>query len=211
MRSKTFSLVTVLLLLSSLTLVIDSGEAEPTEPPVIEWNRTYGGGGDDRGYHVSATDDGGYVIAGTTNSFGAGNSDIWLVKTDSAGNMMWNETYGGSNNEWMRYMIQTSDGGYGIVGFTGSGNYDLLFVKTDANGSLQWSQTYGGGGFDQGYSLVEITGDGFAIAGFTDSQGAGNRDFWLIRTDVAGNMLWSRTYGGSQDDTGTAMVRGRRR
>lgn len=101
-------------------------------PPPTEWNKTYGGTGDDWAGSVVQTSDGGFVMAGGTDSFGAGDYDFWLVKTDAEGNMEWNKTYGGERSEMATFLVQTGDGGYALAGYTGSfgaGYDDLWLVK----------------------------------------------------------------------------------
>jgi hypothetical protein len=106
----------------------------------------YGGTNPDWTYALVQTSDGGYALAGETWSFGAGDSDFWLVKTDASGNIQWNQTYGGTNPDVAYALVQTSDGGYALAGGTGSFGTggDFWLVKTDANGYSQWSRTYGG-------------------------------------------------------------------
>jgi hypothetical protein len=171
------------------------------------WNQTYGGADVDIALSVVGTGDG-YALAGYTMSFGAGLADFWLVKTDSAGNMMWNQTYGGADYDFAYSVVQTGDGGYALAGYTmsfGAGGYDIWLVKTDSTGNVQWSQTYGGADYDIALSVVE-TGDGYVLAGSTDSFGAGEWDFWLVKTDSAGNMMWNQTYGGADVDIALSVV-----
>lgn len=175
----------------------------------VVWNRTYGGTNGEAQPTIVKASDGGYAIAAVTDSFGAGSNDFWLVKTDADGNAQWNKTYGGSDTDCARYMILTQDGGYAIVGFTasyGAGAYDFLFVKTDAAGNMQWYKTYGGSSYDQAYCIVQTNDGCYTIAGFTQSYGAGGRDIWLVKTDTAGDMLWGRTYGGSGNDYPSYMI-----
>jgi hypothetical protein len=147
------------------------------------WSKTYGGGDFEMGTSVNVTPDGGYIITGKTDSYGAGGSDLWLIKTDSNGDTLWTRTYGGASNEEGRSVRVASDGGYIITGSTGSygnGSYDVWLLKTNTDGELLWSETFGGTGIDKGYS-VEITGDNsFLIMGKTKSYGAGDYDAWLI-------------------------------
>ncbi len=149
-----------------------------------KWNRTYGGTGRDWARSVVQTVDGGYAIAGFTESFGAGNSDFWLIKTNSVGKMQWNQTYGGTGTDCAYSVVQTVDGGYVIAGEIGSlrtGHHGFWLVKADSTGNMQWNRTYGGTGNDHGCSVVQTNDGGYAIAGFTESFGAGNSDFWLIK------------------------------
>jgi hypothetical protein len=176
---------------------------------VMEWNRTYGGTEDDAAWSLVTTSDGGYALAGVTDSFGAGYYDFWLVKTDALGNMQWNRTYGGASFDVPYSLIETSDGGYALVGDTnsfGSGSFDFWLVKTDAVGNMQWNQTYGGTEYDFASSLVGASDGGYAIAGQTRSFGAGDYDFWLVKTDAVGNMQWNQTYGGTAGDAAFSLV-----
>jgi predicted secreted protein len=162
------------------------------------WNKTYGGTGTDIAYRIVQSGDGGYVLTGSTSSFGAGSQDAWLIKTDASGNTQWNKTYGGTGNDYVVDVIQTSDGGYAISGMTGSsgaGGQDAWIVKTDAAGTMLWNKTYGGTGTDFGESLVQNGDGGYECAGYTTSFGAGGMDCWFVKTDSAGNILWNKTYG----------------
>jgi hypothetical protein len=169
-----------------------------------EWNMTYGGSLNDRGLSLIQTSDGGFALEGGTTSFGAGGSDYWLIKTDANGQPEWNQTYGGSQDDFGNVIIQTSEGGFAIAGGTksyGMGNYDLWLVKTNASGHHEWNQTYGGGG-DEGHceSFVQTKDGGFALGVETTSYGAGDADFWLVRTDSSGQHMWNKTFGGFVDD-----------
>lgn len=173
------------------------------------WNQTYGGAEDDNALSLVQNSDGGYTIAGTTGSFSGGNSDFWLIKTDAAGNELWNQTYGGPEIDLARSLVQTSDDGYAILGITrsfGAGGVDFWLVKTDADGMLQWSQTYGGPADDFALNVVETSDSGYALIGNTLTYGAGDFDFWLIKTDSTGNELWNQTYGGPESDSGLSLV-----
>jgi len=175
----------------------------------MSWSKTYGGAGPEVANSVVQTSDGGYAIAGYTSSYGAGLEDFWLVKTDSAGTVQWNKTYGGTSDEVANSVVQTDDGGYAIAGYTffyGPGAYDFLLVKTDSAGNMQWSKTYGGARADMGRSMVQTSDGGYALAGDTYSYGAGSNDFWLVKTDSAGNMQWNKTYGGEKADLAYSVV-----
>jgi len=173
------------------------------------WNRTYGGRSEDTASCIIRTSDGGYAIAGKTYSFGAGSWDFWLVKTDSSGNVVWNKTYGGEDSEVASSVVQSSDGGYALAGYTmsyGAGFGDFWLVVTDPNGNAQWNRTYGGTNNEYASSIIQNSDGGYAIAGRTYSFGAGSWDFWLVKTDTVGNMLWNRTYGGTGWDEAYSMV-----
>jgi hypothetical protein len=189
--------VTVLLglFLVSTAFALDPGDTL--------WTRTYGGGTEDLAYSVQQTTDGGYIVAGYTDSFGAGVEDIWLLKTDANGDTVWSRTYGGNSTEEGWSVHQTSDGGYIIAGHTrsfGAGGADIYLVKTDANGDSLWTRTYGGTQYDQAWCMQLTTDGGYIIGGYTESFGAGSGDIWLIKTDADGDTLWTRTYGGGQYD-----------
>jgi predicted secreted protein len=174
----------------------------------MQWNKTYGGTGTEKSGDMCLTSDGGYAMSGYTTSIGAGGQDFWLVKTDAAGNMLWNMTYGGTGNEYAYHVEQTLDGGYALLGQTsslGAGGNDFWLVKTDASGNMQWNQTYGGPGNDIGIHVLQTVEGGYALAGSTSSFGAGSNDAWLIKTDAAGNMQWNKTYGGTGMEFGQCL------
>jgi hypothetical protein len=169
----------------------------------MQWNKTYGGALDEVSGDMYQTTDGGYALAGTTYSFGAGGEDFWLVKTGADGGAYWAKTYGGTGDERAYVMVQTSDGGYALAGYTdsfGAGNLDFYLVKTDAAGNMEWSKTYGGTGMDLAYTMIRTGDGGYALAGYTDSFGAGSNDTWLVKTDASGTMQWNKTYGGTGAD-----------
>jgi len=168
------------------------------------WSKTFGGSYIDYAYSVNQTTDGGYIIAGYTLSYGAGGSDVWLIKTDDSGNQLWSKTFGGSGYDYARSVKQTTDGGYIIAGYTESyrpGFKDVwLLIKTDGSGNQLWSNTFGDSFADDAYSVQQTTDGGYIIAGRTGSYGAGSYDVWLIKTDGSGNQLWSNTFGDSFAD-----------
>jgi len=167
------------------------------------WSRTFGGSGLDRCSSIGRTSDNGYLLGGNTISFGAGNTDFWLVKTDATGEGLFSHTYGGHEYDECYAVKQTSDGGCVLAGYTesfGAGITDFWLVKTNANGDSSWSRTFGGSQLDVCLSVEQTSGGGYILTGYTFSFGAGGADFWLVKTDANGNQLWSRTFGGSDDD-----------
>jgi len=173
------------------------------------WTRTYGGAADDEGYSVQVTADDGFIIAGTTHSFGAGSGDVWLVRTDGVGETLWTRTFGGPQDDRGVSVVQAADGGFVVCGSTmsfGPYNYNVYLVKADSAGNLVWSRTFGGDNDDKGAAVAQTSDAGFILAGFTYSFGAGNYDFHLVRTDAAGDTLWTRTYGGAASDQAAAVL-----
>lgn len=174
----------------------------------VMWTQTYGGSQYDYALSVVETVDTGYIIAGVTNSFGAGLRDLYLIKTDSTGDTIWTKTHGGTDNDVGAAVLQTQDGGYIILGTTysyGAGSGDVWLVKTDASGNIVWTQTYGGADSDAGWDLQPTADGGYIIAGQTRSFGAGDFDVYLIKTDSLGDTLWTRTFGGTGDDRGFSV------
>jgi hypothetical protein len=157
------------------------------------WTKTFGGRGDDYGGCVRQTSGGGYIISGSTGSYGAG-SDAWLIKTDADGNLTWSRTFGGTRDDDGGQVQQTADGGYIIAAATfshGAGNADAWLIRTDAIGDTIWTRTFGGSGMDGAGSVQPTQDDGYIVVGYTDEYGAGGSDVWLIKTDEEG-----RVYGG---------------
>ena len=166
-----------------------------------EWNRTYGGVDKDMAYSVQQTSDGGYVLAGTTASYGTGEDGFWLIKTDANGDEEWNRTFGGEDSARGFSVQQTSDGGYILAGTTysyGAGGHDVWLIRTDTNGDEQWNKTFGGVGTDLGESVQQTSDGGYIIAGLRDDE-AGKGGAWLIKTDTNGAEMWNRTFVGNLD------------
>jgi hypothetical protein len=172
------------------------------------WDKTFGGDQNDFSIMEQQTTDGGFIIAGTTESFGNGMQDFWLIKTDADGNEEWNQTYGTAENDRTQYVEQTSDGGYVITGGTGNfenNNQDAWLIKTDENGNLEWQQTYGGNGNEKTYTVHQETDGSYILAGLTSSYGNGTYDAYLIKTDSLGNEIWSQTFGGPEIENAYSM------
>jgi hypothetical protein len=173
----------------------------------VEWTRNYGGVLDDEAYDLVQTGDGGYALAGETESYGLGPSDAWLVKTDAAGNHEWNVTYEGKDRDGARALILTSDGGFALAGYYESGSQDDYWLgKADAGGHLEWSHTYGGTENDIAQSVVQTPDGGYALVGCARSLGDLAGDFWLVKTDRHGHRQWSQKYGGAFNDEAKSIV-----
>lgn len=176
------------------------------------WSRVLGGSGEDVGYYVQQTEDGGYIVTGSTNSYSMGDEMLWLVKTDCNGSLIWDRTFGGfvsSSGDGGWSVQQTSDGGYIVAGYAqsmGAGRKDLWLIRTDGNGSLIWDRTFGGREDDVGMSVLQSSDGGYIVAGRTASFGQGRDDIWLLKTDSAGRELWNETFGGRGDDAGFQVV-----
>jgi hypothetical protein len=159
-----------------------------------EWNMTYGGIGAEHGYTIAQTVDGGYILAGTTNSSGAGGDDVYVVKTDANGTLVWSRAFGGNGTETAEGVVQAADGGFVIAGSSdsfGAGNVDAWLIKTDVNGNMMWNHTYGSAGADAFAAIVLANyGGGYAMTGYSTGG------LWLVQTDENGTEQLNRTYGG---------------
>jgi len=167
------------------------------------WTKTYGMAGDEQAWSVRQLQGGGYIMAGYTNSTGAGGLDVYLLKTDANGNLIWAKTFGGTSVEDGFSVEETNDRGYILAGATesfGSGLFDVYVIKTDSAGTMQWAKTYGDTLNDYGQTIHQTTDGGYIIGGSTGSFGAVGSDAYLIKTDSAGGVLWSKTFGGVGND-----------
>ncbi len=170
-------------------------------------DKTYGGSNYDFGNSVQQTAGGGYIIAGETESFGAGGSDAWLIKTDPDGNEVWDKTFGGASYECGQAVRQTSDGGYIIVGEATTdsvGWRDAWLIKTDADGGKLWDKTFGGGGDVYARSVRQTSDGGYIVAGSMPGSSF-KSDFWLLKTDPNGEKDWERTFGGADYEDGNSV------
>jgi len=187
----------------------------------INWQKTYGGSEWDGANSIYSTSDHGFVIAGFSLSsdgdvsINHGGEDYWILKLDSAGNIQWQKSFGGSGNEEANSIKQTNDGGYIVVGFTTSTNgdvtynhglYDYWIVKLDNVGNIEWQKTYGGSGFDEARDVIQIIEHGYLVVGNSQSEDGditgnhGGHDFWILKLDSIGNILFQQSYGGSATD-----------
>ena len=155
------------------------------------WTKFYGGSDPDIeiGFALEQTIDGGYLLAGRADGYGAGASDFLIIKTNAAGDSIWSKTFGGSSNERAFTIIKTTGGGFLIGGYTstfGGGFFDFYLVRTDENGDSLWTRTYGGSWQEMAYDIKETDDGGFVIAGYTQTYGAGLFDFYLVKTNADG-------------------------
>ncbi|RZN83794.1 MAG: hypothetical protein EVB11_03480 [Winogradskyella sp.] len=201
----------------------------------LEWQKTYGGSQDDRGREIIQTQDGGYAIIGTSESSdfdvteNNGSQDFWISKLDAAGNISWQKSFGFQGDDMGVSVIQTSDFGYLLTGVldvtssNGQGNTnrntarhaggDYWAIKLDASGNLQWSRYFGGNFTDTPVGAVEMNDGGFIIAGGSDSEDTdisankGTYDFWVVRVNADGDLVWEKSFGGTETDEARAMVK----
>jgi hypothetical protein len=187
------------------------------QKPTIQWQKSYGGSFYDKALSVVATNDGGYVVCGHSESSNydvtsnQGNFDFWILKINNTGQIEWKSSWGGSGPDYLQQVIQSPDGGFLCVGNTNSSNGDIVgskgqidywAVKINSSGILQWKKNYGGSSNDWGYSACIASDGGYIIAGYSESndqnvsENHGNIDFWVLKIDDNGNILWQKTYGG---------------
>ncbi|MCD4745213.1 MAG: hypothetical protein K8R58_02820, partial [Bacteroidales bacterium] len=166
------------------------------------WDKFTGSYDDDELQYITRYENN-YFLSGHTRSFGQGIADIYIARMDENGNFLWFKTIGGYSSDLNRAIKVTSDNNLIIAGYTnsfGSGNFDFILSKLDFDGTHLWSKTYGGYNHDYIFDVVETSDNGFLALGYTNSFGAGNYDILLIKTDNSGNLIWSSTYGGYNDD-----------
>ena len=174
--------------------------ASTTEVNAESWQKTLGGSEDDSANSVQLTNDGGYIIAGETPSYGGVGLDAWLINMDSEGNTIWERTFDGSPIDEAFSFQQMDDGGYIIVGYTypqgdhGEGAGDAWLIKSDSEGNKIWDRILGGSKVDVANSIQHTSDGEYIIAGSTYSYGAGSRDAWLIKIDSEGNRIWDKTF-----------------
>ena len=164
----------------------------------IEWQRAYGGTGTDSAKSVQQTSDGGYIVAGYTESFGAGGRDFWVLKLDSTGEVEWQKTYGGAFDEIAFSIQQTSDEGYVVAGSAclfGPGGSDSWVLKLTPTGDIVWQRRYEGSSWERVESVQQTNDSGYVIVGATHSFGAGDTDFWVLKLTSTGDIEWQNTYG----------------
>ncbi len=194
----------------------------------IQWQKTLGGSGNEGAASVIQTSDGGYLLAGNTDSsdgdisaYHGGDRNMWIVKLSSTGAIEWEKNYGGSMEDRAHSVIQTTDGGYAVAGFSGSadgdatvnkGSLDVWVVKTDGTGTLQWQKSFGGSGIDIANCIKQTADGGFAISGLSNSNDGdvsgshGGQDFWVLKLNGTGVLEWQKALGGTGDDGSTSLL-----
>jgi len=183
------------------------------QTPDTIWTKLYGDTDYERGNSIVITDDNGFAIIGAADALYSGGNitegDIWLVRTNSTGDTLWTKTYGGSGIDEGNSIYKTSDGGFILAGARSNNIliYDAWLIRTDSNGDTLWTKTYGENfGEELASSVIETSDGGFAFTGFRNTQTTFSRDVWLVRTDAAGDTLWTRTFGGTGTDLGSAVL-----
>jgi hypothetical protein len=173
------------------------------------WAKTFGGKGEDMGRSVIQTFICDYLILGETNSSGAGDFDLYLLKVDGDGKELWAKTFGGPKPDYGSSVKEVKGGGFVLLGQTssfGAGDSDLYLLKVDDSGNELWAKTFGEKGKEEGKSVVQTRRDGsLVLLGTTESYGAGKKDMYLVKTDSDGNELWAKTFGGKGNDEGWSV------
>lgn len=175
----------------------------------LEWSKLIGNSGIDQGNKIIQTSDKGYAIAGFTNSAGSGGYDMYLIKTDSVGNLEWDRTFGGSDWDFADALVQTPDGGYLIAGSTqsfGNGGKDIYIIKTDTNGVQMWDKIIGGSKRDLARDLLVMHDGNFLVVGETTADTTDSSDLYLAQLSPTGTVLWTETYGNSYDDGAHTVI-----
>ncbi len=192
------------------------------------WDKSFGGSGFDNLIDLQQTTDGGYILAGHSNSgigsdksqASKGSLDYWVVKIDANGNKLWDKTYGSSNTDYLNTIRQTSDGGYILGGLSDGSNdgdksqpsrgvQDYWVIKLDSLGNKQWDQTLGGSSLDFITSIIQTADGGYLVGGYSNSGVSGDKsqpsrgdsDFWIIKLNASGAKLWDKTIGGNNAET----------
>ncbi|MHB8260588.1 MAG: T9SS type A sorting domain-containing protein [Bacteroidia bacterium] len=160
------------------------------------WTKIYGTSSYDAAYRIIQTSDGGFAFCGQSGN------NPFLIKTNSFGDTLWTKQYSSTSYSGMAHNLQqTSDGGFILAGEgDATGNTDFLLIKTDLVGNLQWAKTFGGSGLERAFSVFQINGTGYILSGFTESFSVMSDEMYVVRTDLNGNLLWSKIYGGSRND-----------
>ncbi len=175
----------------------------------MEWDNNFGGTGWDEIYSIIQTKDGSFITTGCVWSKGAGRGDVRVAKLNKRGNLVWDKTFGGSENDETRSIVQTEDGGYVVAGFTVSedtGDRDIWIIKLDKEGNKVWDRTFGGTSEDWANSIIQNKNGDYIVAGWTKSIGVGKTDVWIIKLNKRGDLVWDKTFGGSENDEAHSII-----
>ena len=198
------------------------------EPKVV-WSKSYGGSKADLAFSVEPTDDGGCIVIGISESidfdvsYNYDYNDIWVLKLDQQGNIEWEKAIGGGGRDYGREVLITKDGGYLIAGYSSSKNKDLdtnygstdgWIIKLDSKGEIVWKKNYGGSGAETIFSIIESADGSYVFAGGSASfdydlefaQTRGYGDIWITKITPEGEIIWTKTYGGSSDEFANSIV-----
>ncbi|HCZ06500.1 MAG TPA: hypothetical protein DHV12_05115 [Thermotogae bacterium] len=168
------------------------------------WEKTFGGDKEDIARSVQQTEDGGYIVAGWTNSSGNGEYDVYILKLDSDGNKVWEKTFGGSESDWAYSIQQTVDGGYIVVGYTytfGTVWYDVYVLKLNSEGNIVWEQTFGDSDYEYAHSVKQTADGGYILAGYVFYPPI-KSDVYILKLGSDGNKEWEKTYSGREGSNG---------
>ncbi|MEE8596757.1 MAG: hypothetical protein V3T09_02990, partial [bacterium] len=174
----------------------------------IEWQKTYGGNENDSVSFIQQTSDGGYIVADSTDSFGAGESDIWFLKLSSAGDIEWQKTYGGDKSDSASFIQQRDDGGYIVVGHTesfGAGGADIWILMISPAGNIEWQKAHGGSEDESANSFQQTSDGGYIVASRTESFDAGDNDFWILKLSSDRDIEWQKAYGESEGEGASSI------
>ncbi|MFC5411959.1 hypothetical protein ACFPMF_21725 [Larkinella bovis] len=209
------------------TLVFWLGSLAVSPAQLMDWQKTFGGTEFDNGYSIKPTTDGGYVVAGDTKSNDGnvsgnhGDNDVWVVKLNAFGNIVWQKALGGTGYDFASAILQTSDRGFVVAATSYSndgdvrgshGQSDFWIVKLNSSGDIVWQKTFGGSGSEFANAITATADGGFVVAGLTTSTDGdvhgnhGRSDMWVLRLNSSGGIVWQKTLGGSSDDGATSIT-----
>ena len=198
-----------------------------SQAPNIQWQKAFGGTSNEYARSIIQTTDDGYIVSGYTYSNNGdvsgnhGDADYWLVKINSTGTIEWQKTFGGSGEDWARRIRKTTDGGFIIIGRTNSnngdvtgfhgGSWDCWIIKLDSAGNIIWQKTLGGSSVDQGYDIQQTSDNGYIVTCGSNSNDGditgnhGGSDFWVVKLNATGSIIWQKSLGGTGDDLGSSV------
>ena len=182
---------------------------DPEPVADLVWDRAFGGPANDWAYAMTGSRGGGLATAGRTASKGAGGEDVYVLRLDGGGTLVWDRTYGGSATDRARAIIETGDGGFAVAGATeskGAGEFDVWLLKLDAVGELIWDRYFGGRATDWASAIVETSDGGLVMAAYTQATTEDAYDFWVIKVDANGELVWERQFGGPATDWASAIA-----